>query len=286
MTRERMPAPTDRLALGTRGLTVSPFCIGMCADPKVVPAAYEAGINFVFVTADMHWPLYENLRRGIKDLLAMKPAARDDLVIGAVAYVTQREFCTYPFVEVATELGVDRIDLVIAGGSYAHELGNRLPIYRGHRETGHVGARAMGVSFHDRGLAKDTINAGDIDIAFVRYNTTHPRGREDLFPHLSRPRKPLVYNFTSTFGMMTSEEQYASVGVGADFWRPHATDYYRFALTQPQVDGLLIAPPTPSAMQDLADAMAKGPLDDDDHQYLLDLGELVVGKARVKQPAQ
>jgi aryl-alcohol dehydrogenase-like predicted oxidoreductase len=285
MTRERMPALTDRLRLGTRGLTVSPFCIGIVGDPKVIPAAYEAGINFVFVTADMHWPLYENTRRGIRDLLAMKPAARDDLVIAAVAYVTQREFCSFPFVEVSAELGVKGLDVLLAGGAYGFELGNRLPIYDGHRERGHVGARAMGVSFHDRVAAKEQINAGAIDIAFVRYNPAHPRASQDLFPHLSRPRKPLVYNFTNTFGLMTTDEQYASIGVAADYWRPHPTDYYRFALREPQLDGLLIAPPHPGAMTELVDAMAKGPLDDEDHQYLLDLGELVRGKARVKQPA-
>jgi len=49
-----LPRPADRLPLGTSGLEVSPICIGMVEDPRTIPAAFEAGINFFFVTADMH----------------------------------------------------------------------------------------------------------------------------------------------------------------------------------------------------------------------------------------
>src|SRR5688572_18183430 len=120
---------TDRLPLGTSGLTVSPICIGIVGDAQVIPAAFEAGINFFFITADMHWPLYEQTRRGLRDLLASKPAARDELVLGVVAYVTQPEFCWYPYQEVLDELGnAVRVDLTIAGGCYGHEIGRRLPI--------------------------------------------------------------------------------------------------------------------------------------------------------------
>src|ERR1043165_4314286 len=93
-----LPKLTDRLPLGASGVVVSPFCVGMSPDPMTIPAAYEAGINFFFVTADMHWPLYEPLRRGLRML------PRDDIVIAAASYVTQPEFCRAPFLEVLAEL--------------------------------------------------------------------------------------------------------------------------------------------------------------------------------------
>src|SRR4051812_39900076 len=68
--RTVLPAPGDRLPLGDCGLKVSPFCLGMVGEPATVPAAFDAGVNFFFVTADMHWPLYEMTRRGLADLLA------------------------------------------------------------------------------------------------------------------------------------------------------------------------------------------------------------------------
>jgi len=95
--RRELPKLTDRLPLRD-GLEVSPVCVGIVGDPDVVPAAFEAGINFFFVTADMHWPLYEGVREGLRRLLKSNPAARDSLVVGVVAYVTQPEFCWVPFV--------------------------------------------------------------------------------------------------------------------------------------------------------------------------------------------
>jgi hypothetical protein len=86
---------TDRYPLGN-GLQVSPFCLGLVGDPDVVPAAFEAGINFFFISADMHWPVYEQTRRGLAKLLRDKPEARDQIVLGLVAYVTQPEFSCVP----------------------------------------------------------------------------------------------------------------------------------------------------------------------------------------------
>lgn len=279
-----LPRVTDRLPLGSAGLTVSPICIGLAGDSNIVAAAYEAGINFFFVSADMHWPLYEETRRGIRDLLASKPAARDEIVVGVVAYVTQPEFCWYPYQEALDEVGnLGRIDLTIAGGSYGHEIDRRLEVYEKHRAVKHLGARAIGVSFHDRKSAADVIGRGTIDIGYVRYNPKHPGARTDVFPHLTTRdagRKTLLFNFKSTDGFL-EEAEYAKHGIADDFWRPHQTDYYRFVLTTPVVDGILCALPHVAAVGELVDALAKGPLDEDDHQYLLDLGELARGEARV-----
>ena len=62
--RRELPKLTDRYPLGN-GLEISPFCLGLVGDEDVVPAAFEAGINFFFISADMHWPVYEQTRRGL-----------------------------------------------------------------------------------------------------------------------------------------------------------------------------------------------------------------------------
>src|ERR1041385_4749464 len=149
--RTALPKLTDRLPLGDTGLEVSPFCLGIVGDPSVVHAAVEAGINFFFLTADMHWPLYEATRVGPYQPLHAKPALRDQLVIGVVSYVTQPEFGWMPFNEVVDYLpGLQRVDLSIAGGSYGYEIKRRLETYAQHRVRKHVGIRATGVTFHDR----------------------------------------------------------------------------------------------------------------------------------------
>ncbi|SRR6266550_8217075 len=71
--RLALPKANDRLPLGKTGLTVSPFCFGRTASADTVVAAYEAGINFFFVTADLHWPFYDGIRRGLAKLLRGNP---------------------------------------------------------------------------------------------------------------------------------------------------------------------------------------------------------------------
>lgn len=285
--RERLPQLTDRLPLGTRGLSVSPFCLGLIADPETVLAAYEAGINFFFITADMHWPMYEPLRVGLRELLKRHPDARARIVIAATAYVTQPEFVQLPMHEALLSVPeLDHLDVLVAGGSYGHELPRRQPTFEAMRERGHCGARAIGASFHDREAALAALEAQTLDITFVRYNPEHPKAKEEVFDRVKTReagRRTLLFNFKSTIGWIDSAEKYAALGIGEEMWRPHATDYYRFALTEAAVDGVLCSLPGAAGVRELAEAMAQGPLDDEDRQYLIDLGEVTRGKARVRQ---
>src|SRR5690349_23526662 len=91
--RTTLPRLTDRLTLGTSDLQVSPFCLGMVTDENTVSAAFDAGINFFFVTGDLHWPYYESLRRGLEKLFARDSNIRNQVVVAVASYVTQRDFC-------------------------------------------------------------------------------------------------------------------------------------------------------------------------------------------------
>jgi hypothetical protein len=277
--RVKLPLATERLALGRSGLTVSPFCLGQVRDPATVLAAFDAGINFFCVTADMHWPLYEPLRRGLVQLLRRGRGIRDRIVIAAVAYATQPEFCWLPFSEVVTAIpGVKRLDVTVAGGAYGYELHRRLPLYRAHVRAKHVGARATGVSFHDRLAARRAVQTSSVDIAFVRYNASHPGARREIYPHLTMRHRTLLYGFTNTFGFVPPR-RIRELGLSRDFWQPAITDHYRFALTPPQVNGLLCSPETPRQVDALCRAVEQGPLDEEEEQYLVDLAMLNEGRA-------
>jgi|GEM_PF-1175810 len=275
--RTELPKLTDRLPLGTTGLQVSPICCGMTFDDNVVPAAFEAGINFFFLSADMHWPMYESIRKGLEDLLRGHPSRRDEIVVAATCYVTQPEFCFAPFDEVIEAVpSLGHIDITVAGGSYAPEILTRIEIFKLHRAIKHAGARGIGASFHDRAVARELLDQGFLDIQFVRYNPVHPGAQKDVFQH-AKPhpeRSTLLFNFKSTESYVDDEEHLKEMGVEEDNWRPHITDYYRFALTAPALDGILVGMPDADGVRQLANALAKGPLDEEDHQYLLDLGVL------------
>jgi len=265
LRRTTLPRPTDRFAIAD--LSVSPFCIGMVDHPDTIGAAFDAGMNFFFISADLHWPRYEAARAGLARLLLRAP--RDQIVVAAACYVTQPEFCSEPFRELLAAVpGLRVVDLLVAGGAYATELADRLPVYVGHRQQRFVGARAIGVSFHDRRAAVAAINAGTIDVAFVRYNSAHPGAQGDVFPLLEPARRTRVLGFTSTGG------HHPVPGLDPDIWIPDITDHYRFALSRVGLDGLLCSPTEPRHVDELVAAMARGPLSLEEEQHMIELAAM------------
>ena len=263
---------TDRLPLGESGLRVSPFCLGMVTSEDTASAAFDAGINFFFLSADLHWPLYEPARRGLEKLLARSKAIREQVVVGICSYMTQPEFCAGALIEgLEAVSGLDRIDLAIIGGSYSDEFLTRVHVYEQIRRYADLGIKAVGSTFHDRLAALLALNHSLVDLAYIRYNPVHPGASSDLFPHLAAPpRRTLLYNFKNTVGYIPAE-RYAELGLNDDYWQPEITDYYRFVLTRPEIDGILCSPTTPTQIEALARALEEGPLDDEEEKYILDL---------------
>ena len=279
--RTILPKFTDRLPLGNSGLHVSPFCLGMVRSVDTACAAFDAGINFFFLTADMHWPHYDLARRGLEKLLARGPGVREHAVVALVSYVTQPEFCLGALEEgLAAVSGLKSADLAIIGGAYSDEFLTRLQLYQEILRYGSLGNRATGTTFHDRIAARLAISHSMVDVAFVRYNPIHTGAKFDLFPYLTQPSSTLLYNFKSTLGFL-EPERYAQLGLNDDYWQPEITDYYRFALTRPEIDGLLCSPSTPQEVEALAMALEEGPLDEEEENYLIDLGTLDQGRGEL-----
>jgi hypothetical protein len=272
--RQALPRATDRLVLGVSGLMVSPLCLGMTADPRVVPAAFDAGVNFFFVSADLHWPLYDGLRRGLRDLFARGGGVRDEVVVGVVSYLEQPMFQHLQFHEVVSAVpGLDRADLLIAGAiPHGRSLGRRLDSLQQARARGHCGGRAVGASFHDRATAVAAVHAARLDMHYVRYNTAHPGARDDLFPFVPTGRSSLIFNFKSLLSVVTPE-RFARLGL-RDRWLPEPTDYYRFVLSHPVLDGVLCSPMTVGELDALVWCLHDRPLDQAEADYMVWLSAL------------
>jgi len=250
----------------------------MVSSEDTACAAFDAGINFFFLSADLHWPAYESARRGLEKLLARGQAIRDQVVVAVVSYMTQPEFCAGALQEGLMAIpGLDTIDLAIIGGAYSHEFLTRVHVYEQIRRHGNLGIKAIGTTFHDRMAALLALNHNVVDLAFIRYNPIHAGASVDLFPYLTKPTSTLLYNFKSTIGFLPTE-RYAELGLNDDYWQPEITDYYRFALTRPEIDGLLCSPTTPQEVEALAQALEEGPLDEVEENYLLDLATLDEGR--------
>lgn len=271
----KLPSCADRLRLGNSGLRVSPICLGMTDSPETVLAAYEEGVNFFFLSADLHWPLYEPNREGLRRLLAGNKTRRDEIVVGIVSYLDEPLFNALQFNEVLDEVpGLDRVDLLIAGAvSSDHSFYPRAQSLANARSLGYLGARAIGASFHQRAYAVVAANAGLLDVSFTRYNALHPGARDDLYPYLHPQRTTLNYNFKNVMSHVPKERLY-QFGFTDSHWLPEASDSYRFALTPTEVDGLLCSPANPAQFKELVEALAKGPLGTEEEKYMLWLSSL------------
>lgn len=262
-----LPRFADRVRLGD-SLMVSPFCLGMTDDWKLIPAAFDMGINFFFVTTDMHWPAYEANRKGLKALLARGKRIRDEIAIAGTCYLTQLEFTIEPFRELVASIPrMGHVDVLVAGGVYGADLLARTGALRS--AAVQVRGRAVGASFHDRQAALAACNHNITDLCYVRYNPRHLGARSDLFPQLRTPRAPL-FNFKSTLGYV-SHERLRALKVDPDFWYPTITDYYRYALSPPEMDGVLFSVNRPQHLIALERALAAGGLTDEEQAHLDEL---------------
>jgi hypothetical protein len=278
--RRPLPQVTDRLPIGRTGLSVSPICLGCVEDPDTISVAFDLGINFFFLTADMHWPVYDTARRGLCDLLNRRRGVRDNIVVAVASYVTQPEFTYLPFAELLQAVPLlERLDIVVIGGAYGAEFAVRQKLYLEHVRRGEFGARAVGATFHDREAAVVAINEDQVDLAFIRYNPAHPSARTDVFPRL-QPSSTKIFNFKSMIGY-TKPRDLRKLGVSTHHWQPTPTDYYRFALSQPAIDGLLCSLEHPREVRALRLALRSPPLDEQEQRYLIDLANLSAGRVRI-----
>jgi hypothetical protein len=267
--RPVLPKPSDRLPMGGSGLAVSPFCLGLTATPETVIAAYESGINFFFITGDLHWPLYDGLRQGLARLLKDNPSRRQELVVGVVSYLDNPLFGALQFHEVIGEIpGLQYVDLLIAGGVPSEtSFYSRLDSLAAAKRRSHNGARAIGATFHQRTLALLADYYDLLDISFIRYNAAHPGARRDLFPFLRQGRKCPVFNFKSVMAQVP-RDTFDSLGLPSGYWCPDACDYYRFVLSRPEIDGVLCAPQSPEELRGLVRSMDRGPVSREEEEYM------------------
>ncbi len=270
------PAPLARFADRRRigALAVSPFCLGLVTDARMIPAAFDAGINFFFVSADLHWPLYGPWRDGMRALLCR--GVRDQLVVAAASYMVHPQFVAGPFHELLHFLPeLEHIDILVAGGCYHADATERLTALAELRTSRHnrgLGAHAVAATFHQRAAALSAVSDEALALAFVRHNARHPRGRRDLFPSLPPHPRAAVYAFKTTFGYDSRLRDHAPL---RDYWIPDIADHYRWALSTDGVDGLLLSLNREPELRTLDDALARGRLSSDECDHVEALASLI-----------
>ena len=120
--------------------------------------------------------------------------------------------------------------------------------------------------------------ADRFDAIMVRYNAAHPGAEREVFPQLAM-RRPGVVAFTATRWGTLLDPKLTPEGERT----PRASDCYRFALTNPNVDVTLAGPKDDVELEEALRAVERGPMNDDELAWMKRVGASVRA-ATTKRP--
>jgi aryl-alcohol dehydrogenase-like predicted oxidoreductase len=228
--------------LGRTGLAVSPLSLaGMYgAGPDAVERGFhEHGVNTFFVST-----LGGGVTEGVRRLV--KAGHREKLTIIAGVSLPFGWLVRLQVERLRRVMGVDALDaaLLLWVRSRWAMGGRTWPALQRLRGQGAV--RYLGISCHDRPLARALADEYDLDVLMLRYNAAHRGAERDVFATLPR-RRPGIIAYTATrWGQLLREMT--------------PGECYRFALTDPHVDTVLTGASGTAQLAENAMAVREGPL--------------------------
>lgn len=233
-------------------------------DEDGVRAAMDRGVNLFLWTARR-----KGMDRPVREALKSR---RDEIAI--MGFVTVGYFgwgVRRGAESLLRGLGVDYLDVLQLGwlgvGSAFTSATERELVAL--RESGKV--RAIGVSIHDRPRAGRLAESSPLDVLMIRYNAAHPGAERDIFPHV-REQKPSIVAYTATAWRKLLKKP-----SGWDGPAMTAGDCYRFQLSSPHVDVALTGPANRAQLEENLAALEKGPLSEDEQQWMRKFGHAVHG---------
>jgi aryl-alcohol dehydrogenase-like predicted oxidoreductase len=235
--------------LGNTGLVAAPLGLagsfGIDAD-GVERAFHELGVNYFFVTLRMTKTI-EGLRRLIR------AGHRDRLVLALGATVPTGWGVRSAWEKCAKALDVDTIDVFQLFWVQAHwyVTGKTWPEMQKLKEEGR--ARALGISCHDRTMARALVDELDLDMLMIRYNAAHRGAEKEIFATLDAKDRPAIVSYTATrWGRLLKPAK--------DLGPMSAPECYRFALGNPAVDVVLSGAKSFEELRESAEGVLLGPL--------------------------
>lgn len=262
----------DYVTLGRSGLMVSRLGIGAGYG---VPAAacekafHEYGVNYFYWSLPRRGGMRDAIRNLIKD-------HRNELVIVVQTYDHFGPLMETFFDRQLKSLGIDYADVLLLGWFNRFPRGGVLRPAQRIMEKGK--ARHMAMSGHRRPTFAEIAQREDnpFDIFMIRYNAVHTGAEQDIFPYLPEGDRPGVTTYTTTcWGKLLNDSKLPDGEQPFD-----ASDCYRFALTNPNVDLCMTGPKNMEEMDAALKTLDLGPLSDEEMERVRRIGDFIYGKPR------
>lgn len=251
LQREVIGPRVAQRTLGKSGLEVSRLALAGSfgiSQQDTIRAFHELGVTTFFVTSGAR-----GLVGGIRQLIA--DGHRDALRIVSVVSIPFGFMVRRTVRRTLNLLGTDHVDVLLLGWVRYHwyVTGNTWSMMRQLKTEGI--ARSLGISCHDRPLARDLATELDLDVLMLRYNAAHRGAEREVFDQL--PEAPteragvIAYTSTRWGGLLKPAGDLGPMSAG---------ECYRFSLGHAKVDTVLCGARTFAELVENASAIAEGPL--------------------------
>lgn len=128
----------------------------------------------------------------------------------------------------------------------------------------------IGISAHRRKLAYRIYRKNVLDLFMLRYNAAHRGLEQDFLDGLDPEDLPTVITYTTTrWGKLLQKPP----GWEADMPRPG--DLYRFSLSHPRVNAVLMSPRNTEELESNLKVLSEGPLKPDEMKFVKKFGDAV-----------
>jgi aryl-alcohol dehydrogenase-like predicted oxidoreductase len=266
-----MQARAASRSLGPRGPAVSNVALagsfGISAD-DAVRAFHELNVTTFFVTSSM-----KGLSEGVRRLVA--EGHRDRLTIISGAAIPFGFMVPRAFRSAAKNVGAETIDVFLLYWVQAHwyVTGKTWPAMRELKDAGLV--RSLGISCHDRPMARSLVDELGLDVVMLRYNAAHRGAEREVFDSLETAQRPGIIAYTATRwgGLLKPHEGLGPMSPG---------ECYRFALGHPCVDTVLCGAKNFDELAANVHAAQEGPLAPERLAQIKQFGDLVRAKVSSK----
>jgi aryl-alcohol dehydrogenase-like predicted oxidoreductase len=259
----------EKRPFGQTGLLVSRLGIGSSfgAPARVIEEAVDQGVNYLY-WGSIRRP---GFGRAMRHLAARQ---REGLVLTVQSY-SRVPALIGPSVDTALlRSRVGYFDFLLLGMRNDEPVEAYVEAFERLRQSGKV--RFLALSTHNRPLLpklfdKFRAGASPYDAFMFRYNAAHRGAETDALPFVPEDRRPGIIAYTATRWGHLLDPAKMPAGETA----PRASDCYRFALGQPQVDLVLCGPANRAQMQEALVALDRGPLDPEELARMRRIGDHV-----------
>ncbi len=260
-----------KVSLGKTGLQVGRLGIASSykAPAEAYEEAFEKGCNY-FVWNSFIKGRSKEMKKAIKNII--KKGQRDKLVIAMHSYGHNAFLNKYYLKRSLKALGVDYIDVMLLG--YYSRKPGKLVLNSALKLKEKGLTRFVGVTGHSRKLFPKLDAEGQLDVFHVRYNAANSGAETDVFPNLKEKDRMGVVAFTATrWGQLLEQKRMPEGEVPLT-----ASECYRFALSDPNVNVCLTGPKTVEQMRENLAVLDQGPLNEQEMKKVRKIGEYLYKK--------